>query len=254
MNPRIFARSPAWRIPMEVCCVLMSPAGYAVAGAAVSASSVAVLYVAWVGILGFSYSVFDVWTRAHILGWWAVDGKKRIGITLTRVSAAVGAIFYTLFTGWIAVYGSVELALYMLAAFELLLALPLAYGVYAGWLPNPPSVKSFSFWLNESQTRILRKEEEEAAAASTSASEISAKSLSSSATAPRSEGSVDAASASIKDFESVYGRPVGTTRSVPVVLANRFEAATYYTMWILSGYFLAAVAGTPALVRTPLAA
>ena len=54
---------PKLRTPVSVVCVLLSPAGYAVAGAAVSAHSIALLYVAWVGILGCSYSFYDMWTR-----------------------------------------------------------------------------------------------------------------------------------------------------------------------------------------------
>ena len=80
----LFARWPGSQRPVSIVCVLLSPAGYAVAGAAVSAHSVALLYVAWVGVLGVSSSVFDIWTRNHILGWWAVDGTARSVARMAR--------------------------------------------------------------------------------------------------------------------------------------------------------------------------
>ena len=137
-----------------------------------------------------------------------------------RTTAAVGAIFYTLLTGWITVYASVQVALYTLAAFELILALPLAYGIHVGWLGEPPSIGEYSVWLRESE----------------------AASESGEGPGPRA-CAAKRPSSTAADFEATYGRPLGTTRPVPVVLADRFEAARYWVFWVVSGYALAAVAG-----------
>ena len=45
-----------------------------------------------------------------------------------------GAVFYTLLSGWIIHYGSLETYLYTLAGFQALTSLPVVLAVYLGWL------------------------------------------------------------------------------------------------------------------------
>ena len=209
---------PQMEQPIALMCVSLSPVGYAVAGAAVSANSVAVLYIAWVGILGVSYSFYDIWTRRDVLSWWVLDGKKNIGVCLVRTSAGVGAIFFTLYTGWVAVYASLAVALYTVAAIQLILAIPLLYGIKVGWLAKPPPIKTFSKWL-----RMRRHDKED------------------------EDKEVDDGKIESGDDDGVltmYGREIGTTGGVPVVLKNRFEAMRYPLVILeATASFIQALAG-----------
>jgi len=71
-----------------------------------------------------------------------IDGQKRRGVAALGLYAGAGAIFYTLFTGWIiaGVYSSSSLGIcfYSLAAVQFILSCIITYAVSKGKLDAPP--------------------------------------------------------------------------------------------------------------------
>ena len=92
-------------------------------------------------MLGPGLAILDIWTRQYVLSWWALDGRKNIGLTISRTTAAAGAIFFTLYSGWVVVYASLEVALYTIAGIQLIAGIVLSYGIIIDWLPDPPTVR-----------------------------------------------------------------------------------------------------------------
>ena len=114
-----------------------------------------------------------------------------------RTAAGVGAILFTLISGWITVYASVAACLYAVAGMQALLSAPLLYAIYSGWMDDPPEAADFARLAPEGDT----------------------------------DGDTDEPGPSAGG-DAHADRPAGTTRAVPVAVSSRFEGAKYSMFWL----------------------
>ena len=142
----VYKNIPERRKIVNACLLALPPIGLALAGAGASAGGVLpLLYVGVVGFVGFGSSVYDFLARMDGLIWFAVDGtSKRYGVALCGLGTGSGAIFFTLWNGWIINYGSLALTFYVTAALQIVLTVPIWLGLQMGWLEAPPSVEAYA--------------------------------------------------------------------------------------------------------------
>jgi len=259
-------RTTRWRNNVTMALVMLVPMGFAVGGMAVTFNdSIALLYVSFTGILGVAYSVHMLLFKTEIFQWWGIDGNKRKGVAVMGLYDGCSAVFFTLFTGWMIGYVSLEACLYALAGLQLLLSIGITYSIRTGRLDQPPSPDEFRHWQ---KTAGLSSSAEQSMPASRAFSNGSSASVpvppTSSSSPPPSSASpavlnVATGSFSIHsekhdddDIESVAAvsvdeehksripatgtageadtvgqPPPGTTHAVPVVFSSRLEALKF---------------------------
>ncbi|GMH47734.1 hypothetical protein TrLO_g6148 [Triparma laevis f. longispina] len=124
----VFAKYPKKRRPIMIALICLLPCAFAVGGGAVSASgiqeSTVLLYVAFSVLLGFGLSILELFSRLEVLQWYSVDGTKSTGITIVGAALGASALFFTLYSGWVNRYASLEVTLYTIAGLNLVLSVP----------------------------------------------------------------------------------------------------------------------------------
>ena len=139
----ISGKYPRKRRIMIATLVSLMPVAFAIGGAAVSASSTVLLYIAFSVLLGFGTAPLELCSRFEVLQWYSVDGTKSTGIGILGCALGCSAIFFTLYSGWVTRYASLQVTLYTLAGLNAALSGWLVYAIRAGHLDQAPDLIAY---------------------------------------------------------------------------------------------------------------
>ena len=142
---------------------------------------------------------------------------------LDRSSGGSAAIWFTLFTGWVVHYASLQVALYCMAGWMLLGAVWLTYAIKTGGLDSAPTAEEVHAWMREVDTRKAQ------GIQLAHVSSVSSFSAQESRNGEQQQGSSNENEDAV--VHSTPHRPVGTSPAVPVVVRTRLEAMTYVMTW-----------------------
>jgi len=222
-----FQRYPEKRRSVSLFLVGLQPLGWALAGLATSWNhNVGLLYFSITFVIAANNAIFDFIYRVEAMLWFSIDNTKHVGVGAIGLGTGSGAVFYTLLSGWIIHYGSLETYLYTLAGFQALTSLPVVLAVYLGWLDAPPTKDEFDAWnaeaaappVGDAAARVPRKPVEAAARVEEkTAPSSSLRSLSEELAKPR---------------PSASARPeAGGSLMMPMKLKNWEEALQFPILW-----------------------
>ena len=174
--------------------------------------------------------------------WWAVDGKKNVGVGIIGLTSGCSSIFYTLVTAWILNYSkSLSTTLYTLFGIQTIVSSWIVYAIQSGKMDSPPKPDDVKKWIDESKeqeetfSEALENDETEATEAEEQQEEerqLSSLLDDTQSTLQESYQGGDSTSRSPLlpqglSSEPSMARPFGTTASIPVVLTTRIECLKY---------------------------
>lgn len=237
----VVRKHPTSKKMIATVLVTFVPISFLLAGVSASVNyNVPLMYVSLAGFLGLALAIHDVVTRLETMQWWAVDGKKNVGVGIIGLTSGCSSILYTLVTAWILNYSkSLATTLYTLFGIQTIVSGWIVFAIQTGKMDSPPKLDDIKKWMDESKEQ----EDEAAASQALEKDEVAEKQQEEerqlSALLDDTQRSTLQDSYKVGDSRSLllpHGslssepsttRPFGTTASIPVVLQTRPECLLY---------------------------
>jgi len=239
----IVRKHPTSKKTIATILVTFVPISFLLGGVSASIHyNVPLMYISFAGFLGLALAIHDVVTRLETMQWWAVDGKKNVGVGIIGLTSGCSSIFYTLVTAWILNYSkSLSTTLYTLFGIQTFVSSWIVYAIQSGKMDSPPKPDDVKKWIDESKeqeetfSEALENDETEATEAEEQQEEerqLSSLLDDTQSTLQESYQGGDSTSRSPLlpqglSSEPSMARPFGTTASIPVVLKTRTECLKY---------------------------
>lgn len=242
----VVRKHPTSKKMIATVLVTFVPISFLLAGVSASVNyNVPLMYVSLAGFLGLALAIHDVVTRLETMQWWAVDGKKNVGVGIIGLTSGCSSIFYTLVTAWILNYSkSLATTLYTLFGIQTIVSGWIVFAIQTGKMDSPPKLDDIKKWLDESKeqeeaaSQAVEKDEKETDATVEEERQEEERQLSAllddtqrSTLQDSYKGGGDSRSLLLPhgglSSEPSATRPFGTTASIPVVLQTRPECFLY---------------------------
>lgn len=242
----VVRKHPTSKKIIATVLVTFVPISFLLAGVSASVNyNVPLMYVSLAGFLGLALAIHDVVTRLETMQWWAVDGKKNVGVGIIGLTSGCSSIFYTLVTAWILNYSmSLATTLYTLFGIQTIVSGWIVFAIQTGKMDSPPKLDDIKKWMDESKeqedeaaSQALEKDEKETDATVAEEQQEEERQLSAllddtqRSTLKDSYKGGDSRSLLLPhgslSSEPSTTRPFGTTASIPVVLQTRPECLLY---------------------------
>jgi len=240
----VVRKHPTSKKTIATILVTFVPISFLLGGVSASVHyNVPLMYISFAGFLGLALAIHDVVTRLETMQWWAVDGKKNVGVGIIGLTSGCSSIFYTLVTAWILNYSSsLATTLYTLFGIQILVSGWIVFAIQTGKMDSPPKPDDVKKWIDESKEQeetfseaLENDEETEATEAEEQQEEerqLSSMLDDTQSTLQESYQGGDSTSRSPLlpqglSSEPSMARPFGTTASIPVVLKTRTECLKY---------------------------